>query len=77
VSLTWMSFAGPAGMPVEIARKWHEELQRIVKMPDVQARFANLGFEAWASSPEEMRQQMESEMVHWGEVIKRTGAQSD
>ena len=70
-------FPGPAGMPAEIARKWHEELQKIVKMPDVQARFANLGFEAWASSPEEMRQQMENEMVHWGDVIKRTGARSD
>lgn len=74
VSLTWMSFAGPAGMPAEIARKWHEELQKIVKMPDVQARFANLGFEAWASSPEEMRQQMENEMVSLGRRDQANGS---
>lgn len=76
VSTTWMSFAGPAGMPVEIVRKWHEELQKIVKMPDVQARFTKLGFEAQASSSEEMRQQMEDDLNRWGEVIKRTGVRN-
>ncbi len=77
VSAAWMSFAAPAGTPPEITRKWHEELVKIVKLPDVQARFAELGVEAWASSPEEMKQQMESESKRWGEVIQSTGARSD
>ncbi len=77
ISATWMSFAAPAGTPAEIARKWHEELEKVVKLPDVQARFAELGVEAWASSPEEMRQQMQSEFKRWGEVIQRTGAKGN
>ena len=77
VSTTWMSYAAPAGTPADIARKWHEELAKIIKLPDVQSRFAALGVEAWASSPEEMQRQMESEMKRWGEVIQRTGARSN
>jgi len=77
VSTTWMSFAAPAGTPPEIARKWHEELVKIVNLPDVQARFTALGVEAWASSPLEMQQQMDSEFKRWGEVIQRTGARNN
>ena len=77
VSAVWMSFAGPAGMSPEIVRKWYEELVKIVKMPDVQARFAKLGLEAWASTPAEMRQQMEAEVKRWGDVIRRTRATGD
>lgn len=77
ISATWMSFAAPAGTPQEIARKWHDELVKVIKLPDVQARFAELGVEAWASSPEEMRQQMQSEFKRWGEVIQRTGAKGN
>ena len=77
ISATWMSFAAPAGTPPDIARKWHEELVKVIKLPDVQARFAELGVEAWASSPEEMQQQMQSEFKRWGEVIQRTGAKGN
>ena len=77
ISATWMSFAAPAGTPPEIARKWHEELVKAVNLPDVKARFADLGVEAWASSPEEMQRQMQSEFKRWGEVIQRTGAKGN
>ena len=74
-SATWMSFAAPAGTPREITRKWHEELTKIVKMPDVQARLAELGLEPWASSPEEMRDYMDSEIKRWTNVVERSGLQ--
>jgi len=77
VSATWMSFAAPAGTPPEITRRWHEELVKIVRLPAVQARFSELGVEAWASSPEEMQRQMDNEFKRWGEVIERTGARSE
>ena len=77
VSGAWMSFAGPAGLPQDIARKWHEELGRVIKMPDILARFTTLGVEAWASSPEEMQKFMESESKRWGDVVKRTGARAN
>ncbi len=72
-SETWMSFSAPAGTPSEIIRKWHEELTKIVKLPDVQARLAELGLEPWASSPEEMRAHMDSEIKRWGNVVQRSG----
>ena len=77
LSGTWMSFAAPAGTPPEIIRKWNDELGRIIRDPDVQTRFAGLGVESWASSPEEMQRHMESEIARWGEVIRKTGARSN
>jgi len=77
VSGTWMSFAGPAGLPQDIVRKWHGELGRVIKMPDILSRFTELGVEAWASSPEEMQRLMESEMKRWGDVVQRTGARAN
>jgi len=74
-STTWMSFAAPANTSPEIVSKWHEELTRIVKMPDVQARFADLGLEAWASSPAEMRQYMDGEIKRWGNIVQQSGMQ--
>lgn len=71
-SSTWMSFAMPAKTPVDIRRKWYDELTKIAKMPDVQARFATLGVEAWVCSPEEMAQHMQSEIRRWGDVARRT-----
>lgn len=74
-SETWMSFSAPAGTPPEIARKWSDELARIVKMPDVKARLSELGLEPWASSPEEMRAYMDSEIKRWSSVVQRSGLQ--
>lgn len=77
VSATWMSFAAPAGTPPEVGRKWREELQRAVRLPDVQQRFADLGVEVWVSSAEEMASLMETESRRWSEVIRLTGARND
>lgn len=72
-SATWMSFSAPAGTPEVITRKWQEELARIAQMPDVKTRFAELGVESWASTPEEMMRHMQSEIKRWGEVIRAAG----
>ncbi len=77
VSGTWMSFAAPAGTPSEITNKWNTELKKVVREPDVQTRFAELGVESWASSPEEMRRHMTNEIARWGEVIRKSSARTN
>lgn len=72
-SATWMSFSAPAGTPGTITKKWQEELARIAQMPDVKARFAELGVESWASTPDEMKRHMQSEIKRWGDVIQGAG----
>lgn len=76
-SATWMSFSAPAGTPETITRKWHEELVRIAQMPDMRARFAELGVEIWASSPEEMSRHVQSEIKRWGTVIREAGIKKE
>jgi tripartite-type tricarboxylate transporter receptor subunit TctC len=72
-SATWMSVSAPAGTPGAVIKKWQEELAKIAQMPDVKARFAELGVESWASTPDEMKRHMQSEIKRWGDVIQGAG----
>jgi tripartite-type tricarboxylate transporter receptor subunit TctC len=75
LSATWMSFAAPAGMPPDIVEQWHNALVKIVRMPDVKSKLADLGLETWASTPEEMHQLMLDEMKRWNDVIRMAGVE--
>jgi len=51
---TFQAVLVPAGAPKEIVTLLHREIVKVVNMPDVKARFDQLGFEVVANSPEEL-----------------------
>jgi tripartite-type tricarboxylate transporter receptor subunit TctC len=59
----------PAGTPKDIIDLWYREVVRIVGLPDVKARLAEIGFEPVASSPEEFGAWIRSEVPRWAKVI--------
>ncbi len=70
----WFGLAAPAGTPAAITAKLAEETRSIVNLPDVSARLKQVGFEiAPATTPEEMRAQMQSDYEKWGKVVKKAG----
>ena len=73
IASTWVSFLLPAGTPQEIVRKWHEELSRIAKIPEVRDRFEQLGAELWVSTPDELRRYVDEEKGKWKSAIERAG----
>jgi len=43
---------------------------KVVNLPDVKARFDQLGFEVIANTPDEFAAQIRAEIAKWGQVIK-------
>jgi tripartite-type tricarboxylate transporter receptor subunit TctC len=65
---------GPAGMPRDIVAKLHQEITRILAMPDVRERLLVAGIEpAPPMTPEQFGDYLRAEVVKWGKVVKAAG----
>jgi tripartite-type tricarboxylate transporter receptor subunit TctC len=60
----------PAATPKEIVALLHRELVKAIAAPDVQQRFAELGFDAAGTTPEQFAAQIKDEIAKWGKVIR-------
>jgi tripartite-type tricarboxylate transporter receptor subunit TctC len=60
----------PAHTPKSIADALYHEIVDIVHDPDVKEKFAALGFDPVANTPEEFAAQIKDEIAKWGKVIK-------
>jgi tripartite-type tricarboxylate transporter receptor subunit TctC len=59
----------PAGTPRPIVDLIYNEIKAIVALPDIKERFAVLGLDPVANTPEEFAAQIQREIVKWGKVI--------
>jgi tripartite-type tricarboxylate transporter receptor subunit TctC len=62
---------GPAGMPPAVTQSLSEALGKISRMPDVIQKLEAGNVRAAYSSPAELKQYLEKEIVKWKEVGKR------
>jgi tripartite-type tricarboxylate transporter receptor subunit TctC len=60
----------PAGTPAAIVKKLNQEIKKVLDKPDVEKRFLGAGLDLVASTPEEARDEIQSELVNMGKVIK-------
>jgi tripartite-type tricarboxylate transporter receptor subunit TctC len=67
----------PSGTPKEIANLLYREIVKIVHEPDVQEKFATLGFDPIANSPDEFAAEIKIEIAKWGKVIKDANIKVD
>ena len=74
---SWQGVFGPAGMPPEIVKRLNMEIVKIINMPDVQKKLVELGAEPVANSSEEFTAFVKTEVVKWGDVVKKSGAKVD
>jgi tripartite-type tricarboxylate transporter receptor subunit TctC len=68
---SWNALAAPAGTPKNILEKLNKEVNAAVQAPSVQKRLAELGVDARAGTPEQLRDLLGSEIKRWNEVITR------
>ena len=66
----WFGLVAPAATPRDIVIRLSQELAKILRQPALQARFANLGVEFSASSPEEFATYIRAETLKWGKVFR-------
>jgi tripartite-type tricarboxylate transporter receptor subunit TctC len=74
---TWAGLVAPAGTPPEIVSKLNRALRPIIDSPDVQAKFKNVGFEGFSSTPEELGNFIKVQLGLWGKMVKDANIQSD
>ena len=65
----------PPLTPPEVVKKLNAALRPIIESPDVQAKFKNVGFEGFSSTPEELGGYMKSQLADWGKMVKDAGIQ--
>jgi tripartite-type tricarboxylate transporter receptor subunit TctC len=66
----WVGVLGPAGTHKDIVALLNREIQAAMALPEMQERFATLGYEVVGSSPEALTEQIRTDMDIWGKVIK-------
>jgi len=67
----------PAGTPPEVITRLNTEIARIIRLPDVRARWAQLGAEPVNNTPAQFSTWLDSESVKWTKVVKDSGAKPD
>ena len=67
---TLQGLLAPAGTPRAIVDLVYREVLKVVALPDVKERFAQLGFDVVANSPDQFAAQIKTEIEKWAKVIR-------
>jgi len=67
---SFLGIAGPPGMPGAVVERANREVRHVVALPEIAQRFAEWGGTPSASSPEEMRRHVQSEIEKWKQVVE-------
>ena len=74
---SWAALFAPANTPPEIVTLLNTELRRIIDDPDVKAQIARIGFEAFASTPEELGDFVKVQLGKWSKMVKDAGIEPE
>jgi tripartite-type tricarboxylate transporter receptor subunit TctC len=69
----WYAAYGPAGMASDIVARLNAEIARILCLPDVRQRMADIAVETAASSPGELAAMTQADAQKWGNIIRALG----
>jgi tripartite-type tricarboxylate transporter receptor subunit TctC len=69
----WYGAYGPAGMPKEIVARLSAEIGRILSLPEVKKRMADIAVETQTSSPEQLASLTRADADKWGQIIRQLG----
>ena len=73
----WYSMHAPAGTPAPIIAKLNAEIARVMKQPDMQERFRQLGADGGGGPPEQLTAFVKSELAKYSKVIKDAGIKAE
>ncbi len=73
----WAGLVAPAGTPPAIVAKLNKTLRPIIDSPEVQAKFKNVGFEGFSSTPEELGNYINEQLIEWKNMVKQANIQAD
>jgi tripartite-type tricarboxylate transporter receptor subunit TctC len=71
--VSWNGVFAPHGTRADIIELLNKTIREIVATPEVKQRYAELGIEARASTPEELKDRLTRDIGKWAAVIERAG----
>jgi tripartite-type tricarboxylate transporter receptor subunit TctC len=74
---SWHGVFAPAGTPKPIVDKVAAEIKRILDLPDVKEKLAEIGAVAAPLTPEDFVKFIDVERAKWADVVKASGAKMD
>jgi tripartite-type tricarboxylate transporter receptor subunit TctC len=74
---SWNAIFGPARMAPEIIATVNGALRAIVARAENRARLADLGFDAFTSTPQELGAFVVAEIQRWGEMVRGAGIEPE
>ena len=66
-----------APTPQDIIARLHMESIRIIRQPEMRAKFIAAGVDPLGSAPEQFGAYIRSEIEKWGKVVRATGMRID
>ena len=76
-SIAAQGIFAPSGTPRDVITRLNGEIARIIELPEVRARWAQLGADPITNTPAQFATWLDSESLKWGKVVKESGAKPD
>ncbi len=73
----WAGLVAPAGTPPAVVAKLNAALRPIIDGPDVQAKFKNVGFQGFSSTPGEFGDYIKVQLGKWQKMVKDANIQAE
>ncbi len=73
----WAGLVAPAGTPPDVVDKLNKTLRPVIESPEVQAKFKNVGFEGFSSTPDELGDYIKAQLVEWKKMVTDANIQAD
>ena len=76
-SIAWYGVVAPAATPKDIVTKLNVEMTRILNLPDIKQRLAEMGSPAVAGTPDQFGALIKSEIGKWAKIVKQANVSLD
>jgi tripartite-type tricarboxylate transporter receptor subunit TctC len=73
----WWAVLAPAKTPPEILKRMNEELNKVLRLPDIAKRLEAQGIDVVGGTPDAARVFIEGQMDIWGKVVKDNNIKAD
>jgi tripartite-type tricarboxylate transporter receptor subunit TctC len=75
--LAWYALFAPRGTPKPVVNQLNVEIEKIVALPDVRSKMAQLGMEPRYLNPQQLTDFVAVESPKWGELLRSSGVTAD
>jgi tripartite-type tricarboxylate transporter receptor subunit TctC len=76
-AVQWFGIAAPTGTPAAVVQKLNNEMRAILALPDVRAKFGDLGFDVVGNTPDEFARFIAGENQKWKKIADIAGTKLD